>query len=252
MGYVVEQCEASMATLASSLTRTEKVGYALTTAKALSVLHQNNLIHGSIKPENLLLTANKELRISDFGMNETKRVASLAARLVKDPHYTAPETIGVPCKKWSWPVDSYAFGGVLLFLFAEQVPFSGLDAARVIKKQLEGRFPAELDIIKHSTKKWAPKMAALIAQCLDYDSAKRPSMTEIIASLSSIFKCMLLLFALLDSVSLLLSLVLFADSVIEQEAKELRVENQQLRAQGFFVLIIVVVFWCRVHSLPLF
>jgi serine/threonine protein kinase len=42
--------------------------YALQIARGISYLHKNNVIHGDLKPQNILLMADDELKICDFGL----------------------------------------------------------------------------------------------------------------------------------------------------------------------------------------
>lgn len=42
--------------------------YGLQLAKGIHYLHKNNIIHHDIKPENILITNNNQLKICDFGL----------------------------------------------------------------------------------------------------------------------------------------------------------------------------------------
>jgi serine/threonine protein kinase len=42
--------------------------YALQIARGISYLHKNNVVHGDLKPQNILLMADDEIKICDFGL----------------------------------------------------------------------------------------------------------------------------------------------------------------------------------------
>lgn len=52
------------------------LGIAIQACKGLSFSHKNRIFHGNLRPSNLLLTANMQVKISDFGLDEHYRVKS--------------------------------------------------------------------------------------------------------------------------------------------------------------------------------
>ncbi|XP_073224336.1 uncharacterized protein [Cicer arietinum] len=99
-----------------SLTWMERVKVSVGTARGLKYLHGNNIIHGSIKASNILLTHDFEPLIGDFGLGKVKLepMKSYKDKSARDFGYTAPEYL--ENGKLSTKTDVYSFGVVLLEL----------------------------------------------------------------------------------------------------------------------------------------
>jgi predicted ATPase len=106
-----------------ALTIAEKI------ARALEYAHARGVIHGDLKPKNVLVTAD-EIKISDFGLGRLESGKSLlsgvdAPLTLVTARYLAPEQIlGHPIDART---DLYALGIILYELFTGQPPFEGSD-----------------------------------------------------------------------------------------------------------------------------
>jgi serine/threonine protein kinase len=191
LGLVVELCEGSLAnkSLFGALSFQQKVEHSITIAKTVLFLHDNLLIHGDLKPENVLLTSKGELRIGDFGLTRTMRSITLLTKSAKGtPNYAPPEMMNDdPEHKVTAETDVYCFGGVLLYLFTGKPPHSGLSQMQIITRILNKKPPAELELLKAGQEKWRQPLLELVSSCLSIDAKDRPSMKSVVASLCSIF-----------------------------------------------------------------
>ncbi|KAA3476334.1 putative LRR receptor-like serine/threonine-protein kinase [Gossypium australe] len=116
---------------------------ALGIARGLSFLHSLSIIHGDIKPQNVLFDADFEAHLSEFGLEKlitaTTTEASTSSTAVGSLGYVAPEAAltGRPSKE----ADVYSFGIVLLEILTGRKPvmFSQdeEDIVKWVKKQLE-------------------------------------------------------------------------------------------------------------------
>eukprot|EP01083_Nonionella_stella_P155139 500756_1 len=95
----------------------------------LDYLHSNDIIHGDIKPENLLLSNDDHLKIADFGVSfmldeETcPNKDGKISRSQGTPAFTAPET---GTKSFSaYPIDVWAMGVTLYMMITGICPFAG-------------------------------------------------------------------------------------------------------------------------------
>jgi len=100
------------------------VHYVKQVAPALDYAHQQRVIHRDVKPENMLLSANNEVVLSDFGIAVVQQsMDSLASQSqAGTPVYMAPEQIrGKPCAA----SDQYAVGVLVYEWLCGEPPFVG-------------------------------------------------------------------------------------------------------------------------------
>jgi tRNA A-37 threonylcarbamoyl transferase component Bud32 len=116
--------------LADRLARGEKVprqqaiAWARQALTGLAHAHQNGIVHRDIKPANLLIGANGEIVVMDFGIARSDAAPGLTATgvTVGTPHYMSPEQIVAP-DRVDRRSDIYSLGIVLYELLAGRKPF---------------------------------------------------------------------------------------------------------------------------------
>jgi serine/threonine protein kinase len=114
-------------------------------AEALGAVHAAGLIHRDLKPSNILLRADGQPVLTDFGLAAALADMARAQRLtppnvlVGTADYLAPEVIA------SQPVDAradlYALGVVLYEMLAGFVPFAGRDPLQMLRAHLDEPVP---------------------------------------------------------------------------------------------------------------
>ena len=109
-------------------------------ASALDYAHTHGVIHGDLKPENIILTANGPI-ITDFGLaKQAQEEAASAGEVMGTPSYMSPEQIRaerVDCRS-----DVYALGILLYELLTGTVPFTGPTPSAVAQAHLYQPPPA--------------------------------------------------------------------------------------------------------------
>ncbi len=113
------------------------LNYCLQTAHGLRAASEHGLVHGDVKPENILINEAHEAKLADFGIAALAGAGASSSNDVwGTPYYIAPETLRkqkVDCR-----ADIYSLGGTLYHAIAGVPPFEGADAVEVIKARLLG------------------------------------------------------------------------------------------------------------------
>jgi serine/threonine-protein kinase len=136
--------------------------------QALSVAHKHDIIHRDIKPQNIMVQPDGNIKVMDFGIARAKN-----SHLTQDnsvlgtAHYVSPEqTQGKPLGPTS---DLYSLGIVMYEAAVGKVPFDGDDAITVALKQVNDQPvpPSELNPAVDAG------LEAIIMKCLEKDPANR-------------------------------------------------------------------------------
>jgi serine/threonine protein kinase len=102
---------------------------------ALSYAHNAGVVHGNIKPSNLVLTDTRYIKIMEFGFSNLLEAERRSGRHVQESEpYLAPEQLrleGVDAR-----TDLYACGCVLYRMLTERLPFEASNASDLMHKQL--------------------------------------------------------------------------------------------------------------------
>ena len=98
-------------------------------ATALGRAHHAGIIHGDVKPANIMITEEGEVKLSDFGIARFATQVSGSGRIMGTPAYLAPEQIlGEPHSTRS---DLFSLGIVLYQMLTGVPPFDGTSVAAV-------------------------------------------------------------------------------------------------------------------------
>jgi len=132
---------------------------------ALADTHDAGLVHGDVKPANLMLDRSGRLRLIDFGLSAPAWPPRNGEKLRGTPPYMAPEFVSAP-DEVSTAVDVYAAGCVAFALVTGEPPFAGESEAEVFAAHLYQEVPPRIR---------DPRLAALVAACLSKEPSSRPS-----------------------------------------------------------------------------
>ncbi len=141
-------------------------------ARALAAAHASGIVHGDVKPGNVLLDRAGEAKLADFGFARLadERVLSQSAdRFEGTPTHMAPEVIlGEPASPAS---DVWAFGVVLYRMLSGRLPFEARDwPSLFFAVQHAEPLPPGPDV--------PPGFARLALLCLAKRASDRPSSWE--------------------------------------------------------------------------
>jgi hypothetical protein len=114
-------------------------------ALALQYAHRCGLVHRDIKPENILLTADGEALVADFGiarlLGSADEALTRTGISLGTPAYMSPEQASGD-KQVDHRSDIYALGAVLYEMLAGEPPFTGPTAQAIIAKRFSGAAPS--------------------------------------------------------------------------------------------------------------
>ncbi|KAI9193347.1 uncharacterized protein BJ171DRAFT_528945 [Polychytrium aggregatum] len=158
-------------------------------ASGMSYLHGSGVVHGDLKPLNILIDTSFNAVITDFGMSRTKHTSASSRAACTDSvqggtlDYMAPEMLDDEhAVGSSYATDIYAFAIVLYEVLNDGRSVwlardgQELRPAAVERQVCRGSRPQRLDGIPDSL--WS-----LIERCWHQDPAQRPKFSEILASL---------------------------------------------------------------------
>jgi serine/threonine-protein kinase len=136
---------------------------------ALAHSHKNGVIHSDIKPKNIMITYENEVKVVDFGIavlrddlrREDKDV------ILGTPFYMSPEQFGN--KKTDHLSDIYSTGVTLFQLVTGIIPFPGSSHSEIMQKHLSQPVPS----IKKYRNDVPEKLVQIIEKCMEKSKKDR-------------------------------------------------------------------------------
>ncbi len=142
--------------------RVMKIGQQLVDALALAA--DQGLVHGDVKPENVLFDAEGNAKLVDFGLAAMQGDSD---EIWGTPYYISPEKVRK--QKVDYRADIYSLGGTLYHALTGVAPFEGEDATAVVRARFDGA-PAKPSEVRPDL---PPELDSIIMRMLELEPAMR-------------------------------------------------------------------------------
>ncbi len=147
-------------------------------AGGLRVAADAGLVHGDIKPENIVFDNNGVPKLLDFGIASASNAKS--TEIWGTPYYIAPEKLRK--ERVDFRSDIYCLGATLYHALTKHPPFDGDDVRAVLRARLEGP-PPPMSTYRPDID---PEVEAIVGRMLQTDPADRyPTYGALIADIRS-------------------------------------------------------------------
>lgn len=155
-------------------------GYVKTIAEAIHYAHERGILHRDLKPSNVLIDANDQPRVTDFGLAkhlEGDSELTVSGQVLGSPNYMPPEQAAGRRGRVSRRSDVYALGAILYHAVTGRPPFVGEGVADTVQqvlnvepvppRTLNPRLPVDLETI--------------CLKCLEKEPARRYATAQLLA-----------------------------------------------------------------------
>ena len=117
------------------LTPKEVIGIALQVCAGLEAAHSNSIIHRDVKPQNIIISKEGKVKVTDFGIAKATSSNTISTNVMGSVHYTSPEQArgGFSDAK----SDIYSLGITMYEMITGTLPFDGDSTVSIALKHLQ-------------------------------------------------------------------------------------------------------------------
>lgn len=114
----------------------EAVGIAIQIAQGMEAAHDNHIIHRDIKPQNIIISRDGKVKVTDFGIAKATTSNTITSNAMGSVHYLSPEQArgGYSDEK----SDIYSLGVTMYEMLSGKVPFAGDNTVSVALLHIQG------------------------------------------------------------------------------------------------------------------
>ena len=129
----------------SRLSVKEAVSIAIQIALGIEAAHNNKIIHRDIKPQNVIISKEGRVKVTDFGIAKAATSNTITSNVMGSVHYTSPEQArgGYSDAK----SDIYSMGITLYEMLTGKVPFNGETTVSIAIKHIQEDMPSPRNLV---------------------------------------------------------------------------------------------------------
>ncbi|MCD7750882.1 MAG: Stk1 family PASTA domain-containing Ser/Thr kinase [Lachnospiraceae bacterium] len=124
----------------------EAVSIAIQVAMGIEAAHNNHIIHRDIKPQNIIISREGKVKVTDFGIAKAATSNTVTSNVMGSVHYTSPEQArgGYSDEK----SDVYSLGITLFEMLTGRVPFDGDTTVAIAIKHIQEPMPSPREYVE--------------------------------------------------------------------------------------------------------
>ena len=113
----------------------ESASIAIQVARGIEAAHNKNIIHRDIKPQNIIISTDGKVKVTDFGIAKATSSNTISSDVMGSVHYASPEQARNGCVDGR--SDIYSLGIVMFEMVTGRVPFDGDTTVAVALQHLQ-------------------------------------------------------------------------------------------------------------------
>lgn len=123
----------------------EAVSIAIQVSMGIEAAHNNHIIHRDIKPQNIIISKDGKVKVTDFGIAKAATSNTITSNVMGSVHYTSPEQArgGYSDEK----SDIYSMGITLFEMLTGRVPFNGETTVAIAIKHIQEDMPSPAEFV---------------------------------------------------------------------------------------------------------
>lgn len=123
----------------------EAVSIAIQVSMGIEAAHNNHIIHRDIKPQNIIISKDGKVKVTDFGIAKAATSNTITSNVMGSVHYTSPEQArgGYSDAK----SDIYSLGVTIFEMLTGRVPFNGETTVAIAIKHIQDEMPSPRDFV---------------------------------------------------------------------------------------------------------
>ena len=123
----------------------EAVSIAIQACMGIEAAHNNHIIHRDIKPQNIIISKDGKVKVTDFGIAKAATSNTITSNVMGSVHYTSPEQArgGYSDEK----SDIYSMGITMFEMLTGRVPFNGETTVAIAIKHIQEEMPSPRDYV---------------------------------------------------------------------------------------------------------